>query len=84
MQAFQGDAFDNLEGVDDVAKALGHLPTMRISHHAMQVHRVERQLVCSARQLLLPDEARNSDFSSCMMIKKHSKRASDAVVQKNK
>ena len=36
-----------MEGVDDVAQGLGHLPAVRVPHHAVQVDLPERHLTCT-------------------------------------
>lgn len=35
------DSIDDVQGVDDIAQRLGHLATMSITHHGMQVHLLE-------------------------------------------
>mmetsp|Transcript_46094 Transcript_46094/g.82944 ORF Transcript_46094/g.82944 Transcript_46094/m.82944 type:complete len:277 (+) Transcript_46094:714-1544(+) len=48
LQIFQGDSINDLERINHVTKTLGHLSTVRISHHGMQVDRVERKLAGEA------------------------------------
>jgi hypothetical protein len=40
----QRDALDDVERVDDVAEALGHLAPVRVAHHAVQVDLPEGHL----------------------------------------
>mmetsp|Transcript_100323 Transcript_100323/g.281116 ORF Transcript_100323/g.281116 Transcript_100323/m.281116 type:complete len:369 (+) Transcript_100323:468-1574(+) len=44
VQLLQADAVDHLDGIDDVAQALGHLPAMGVAHECMEVDGLERQL----------------------------------------
>ena len=47
VEGLQRDALDDVQGVDHVAQTLGHLAAMRVPHHVVQVHRVERHLACT-------------------------------------
>ena len=44
VQVLQRDALDDVQGVDDVPERLGHLPAVRVPHHGVQVHLLERNL----------------------------------------
>lgn len=35
---FQGNAINDMEGVNDIAQGFAHLAAMRVTHHGMQVH----------------------------------------------
>lgn len=48
VQALEARAVDDVEGVDDVAERLAHLAAMRVAHHRVQKHLLERAL---AREL---------------------------------
>ena len=50
VQVLQADAFYDVDGVDDIAQALGHFASMCISNHVVQIDRVERQFSCKALQ----------------------------------
>ena len=43
----QGNALNDLQRVNDIAERLGHLPAMRVAHHAVQVHMAEGHLACA-------------------------------------
>mmetsp|Transcript_63182 Transcript_63182/g.137389 ORF Transcript_63182/g.137389 Transcript_63182/m.137389 type:complete len:306 (+) Transcript_63182:463-1380(+) len=43
-QLLEADAINDLERVDDVTQALGHLPPVGIAHHGVKVDGVEREL----------------------------------------
>ena len=43
----EGDAVDDMQGVDDIAQGFGHFAAMSITHHGVQVHLLEGHLPCS-------------------------------------
>mmetsp|Transcript_68897 Transcript_68897/g.175064 ORF Transcript_68897/g.175064 Transcript_68897/m.175064 type:complete len:276 (+) Transcript_68897:941-1768(+) len=48
VQLFELDALDDLNGVNDVAQALGHLAAVRVADHGVQVNGLEGQLARQA------------------------------------
>ena len=44
VEIAQGDALDDVEGIDDVTEGLGHLTTVRVADHGVEVHLLEGNL----------------------------------------
>mmetsp|Transcript_20794 Transcript_20794/g.69432 ORF Transcript_20794/g.69432 Transcript_20794/m.69432 type:complete len:230 (+) Transcript_20794:691-1380(+) len=46
LKVLEGDALDDIEGVDDVPEGLRHLPAVRVSDHGVKEDSVEGNLSC--------------------------------------
>ena len=51
MEPLQTDALDDMNGIYDIAKGLGHLPAMCITYHGVHVHLLEGHFACGQTQL---------------------------------